>query len=174
VKPERRLIRQIRKTPYPPLAQILADHPYIARKLKHIHRSERYLRCPLTVKSHPPHEPGHFVFGIYVVNIAELAKQLRCEPYDTVVVQDFLVVPREAGRRVALYSGGSRKARGIGAFRLKFKGPRDNGYGCYFDGTRWQSKDHHPTVLPGEGKFGAAMNQTMKEARRRARAGDFA
>lgn len=173
VKRERRLIRQLRKTRYPPLADILAEHPYVARKLKHIRRPERYLRCALTVKSNPPHEPGYFVFGIYVVNIAELAKQMRRESHDAVKVQDFLVIPRDNARHVELYSGGSGRSRDMDAFCRKFRGPTDDGYGCHFDGAQWQSRDHHPTVLPREGKFRAAMNETLKEARRRARAGDF-
>src|SRR5712691_11438052 len=113
MKRERRLIRQLRRTPYPPLAQVLADHPYVARKLKHIRRPERYVRCLLTVKSHPPHEPGYFMFGIYVVDIAELANQLRGSSHEPVVVQDFLVIPREPSRRVELYSGGSGKRRDL-------------------------------------------------------------
>ena len=99
---------------------------------------------------------------------------MRGTRHDAVVVQDFLVIPREPGRRVELYSGGSGKRRDLDTFCRKFKGPGNDGYGCHLDGGRWESRDHHPTVFPREGKFHAAMNETMKEARRRARAGDFA
>lgn len=125
------------------------------------------------MKSHAPHEPAYFVFGIYVVNIAEVARKLRGDAHGAIVVQDFLVIPREPEHRLALYSGGSGKGRDLDAFCRKFRGPQHDGYGCEWDGRRWHSRDHHPTVLPHEGKFRAAMNDTMKEARRRARAGDF-
>jgi hypothetical protein len=170
---ERRLIRQLRKTPYPPLALILADHPYVAGKLKHLHRPDRYVRCPLTVKSNPPHLADLYVFGIYVVNIAAIAAKEAGRKHDALIVQDFLVIPRASDGRVELYSGGGSKSRDIDAFCRKLKGPHDNGYGCHFDGARWVSRDHHPSVLPHEGKFRAAMNETMREARKRARRGDF-
>jgi hypothetical protein len=173
VKRERREIRQLIRTPYPPLAEVLVAHPYVARQLKHLHRPRRYIRCPLTVKSNPPHLPDLYVFGIYVVDIAEVARKERGEKHDALIVQDFLVIQRQGGGRIELYSGGSGKARNLDAFCRRFKGPRGDGYGCYFDGTTWLSKDHHPTVLPHEGRFRAAMNATMRTARERARNGDF-
>ncbi|MEK6225546.1 MAG: hypothetical protein AABM40_04540 [Chloroflexota bacterium] len=107
------------------------------------------------------------------MDIAELAKELDGASHDAVIVQDFLVIPRAADQRVALYSGGSGRTRNLNAFCRIFRGSTNDGYGCYFDGV--QSSDHHPkrSALPREGKFHAAMNATMREARRRARSGEF-
>jgi hypothetical protein len=115
-----------------------------------------------------------YVFGIFVVNMSELAKEELGLAYEALIIQDFLVIPRASGGRVELYSGGGSKTRSIDAFCRKFRGPKEDGYGCYLAGTCWLTRDHHPEVLPGEGKFRAAMSATMREARKRVRAGDFA
>ena len=158
-----------RKAPYAPLTSLLAAQPQVARHLKHRRSPHRYEHVRTTLISNPVR--GCHVYGIFVVELAQLAAMMRGEPVDYVVVQDFFAFYPGGERRPKLYSGLTKDMR---QFCDLYRGQAGNGYGCKPDRIRsWICGDHHLSVEQlrdaPEGRLRAAFNGALGRARVRLR-----
>lgn len=158
-----------RRSPYAPLAALLAAHPQVARHLKHRRSPDRYEYVRITVASNPV--PGCHVYGIHVVELKQLAAMERGQAIDYLMVQDFFVYYPGDERRAKLYSGLARNMR---QFCELYRGPAGDGYGCDLDPSRgWVCGDHHKSVdqlgRTREGRLHAAFNGAIARGRARLR-----
>jgi hypothetical protein len=157
-----------RRSPYAPLASVLAKHPEVARWLKYVRSPESYEPVRRVIVSNPV--PGCHVYGLFVVSLREIRWRSLGRPVGDLIVQDFLAYYPGGERRPVLYSG---LKRNMSKFCERYRGPKGNGYGCRRrPGASWQCGDHHyrdeQAVGVREGVFRAALNAAVARARRRA------
>lgn len=151
------------------MAALLTAHPQVARHLKHRRSPDRYEYVRITVASNPVR--GCHVYGIYVVELKQLAAMERGHAVDYLMVQDFFVYYAGGERTAKLYSGLARNMR---QFCELYRGPAGNGYGCKPDRVRgWVCGDHHLSVeqlaRTREGRLHAAFNGAIMRGRARLR-----
>lgn len=158
-----------RRSPYAPLATLLATHPLVARHLKHRRSPDRYEHVRITVASNPV--PGCHIYGIHVVELDQLAAMDRGEAVEYLMIQDFFVYYPDGERPAKLYSGLGRNMR---QFCELYRGPNGHGYDCQTDRTRGLvCGDHHKNVeqlaRTREGRLHAAFNGAITRGRARLR-----